>query len=69
MYALNENKLNGKIIECGMTKEGLAMAINVDRATFYRRVKNKKLLLSDVQKICNTLNLTTDEILSIFFSK
>lgn len=69
MYALNEKKLNGKIVECGMTKEGLAMAISVDRATFYRRIKNNKLLLSDVQKICKTLNLTADEILTIFFSK
>lgn len=69
MYALNEKKLKGKIVENGMTLEGIAMAINVDRATFYRRLKNSKLLLSDVQKICKVLDLTTEEVLDIFFSK
>ena len=68
MYNLNANKLNGKIVEKGMTKEGLAMAIGVDRATLFRRIKNNRLLLSDVHKIIKTLDLTTEETLNIFFS-
>lgn len=68
MYNLNANKLNGKIVEKGMTKEGLAMVIGVDRATLFRRIKNNKLLLSDVHKIIKALDLTTEETLNIFFS-
>ena len=68
MYNLNIQKLNGKIVESGMTKEGLAMMINVDRATFYRRLKSNRLLLSDVHKICEALKLTNEETLSIFFA-
>ena len=68
MYKLNQNKLNGKIIERGMTKEGLALAIKVDRATLYRRIKYNTLRLVDVQNICRVLCLTNEEILDIFFS-
>ena len=66
MYSLNINKLNGKIVEKGMTKESLAYAIGVDRSTFFRRLKNDKLLLSDVHKISKALGLTTEEAMSIF---
>lgn len=68
MYVLNKNKLNGKIIERGMTKEGLAMSIGVDRTTLYRRIQNNTLRLTDIQNICRVLNLTNEEILDIFFS-
>lgn len=66
MYSLNINKLNGKIVEKGMTKETLASAIGVDRSTFFRRLKNDKLLLSDVHKISKALELTTEEAMNIF---
>lgn len=66
MYNLNINKLNGKIVEKGMTKETLASAIGVDRSTFFRRLKNNKLLLSDVHKISKALDLTTEEAMHIF---
>ena len=68
MYRLNINKLNGMIVEKGMTKDGLAQSIGVDRATFYRRLKNNSLRLIDVHRICEAMHLTIDEAISIFLS-
>lgn len=68
MYKLNTAKLNGKIVECGMTKESVAQEIGINRATFFRRLKNNKLQLSDVHKICEALHLSNEEALNIFFS-
>ena len=68
MYKMNVHKLNGKIVENAMTKEGLASAMGVDRSTFFRRLKNGKLLLSDVFKIADALHLTREEIDEIFFA-
>ena len=69
MFSMNVNKLNGKIVEKNMTKEGLSALIGIDRATFFRRIKNNNLKLADVHRICEVMNLTTDETISIFFSK
>lgn len=69
MYNMNVNKLNGKIAERGTTKEGLAHSIGIDRATFFRRLKNNTLKLSDVHKICSALSLTTEEAVNIFMSE
>lgn len=68
MYQLNINKLNGKIVEKGLTKEGLAAAIGINRATFYRRLQNNSLKLVDVHRICEALSLTKDEAISIFMA-
>jgi DNA-binding Xre family transcriptional regulator len=69
MYNFNVNKLNGKIVEMGMTKEGLAESIGIDRSTFFRRLKNNKLLLSDAHRICEALQLTKEDAINIFLGK
>lgn len=69
MYNLNQGKLNGKIVEKGMTKEGVAAELGISRATFYRRTRKNGLLLRDVHKICDVLGLTPEEAVSIFLSK
>ena len=69
MYCLNEDKLKKKIVECGMTQEGLAITLGVNRSTFFRRIKGKKLLLDDVHKICESLKLSPFERAEIFFSE
>ena len=68
MYQLNKNKLNAKIVERGMTKDGLAKDIGVERTTLYRRLKRDKLLLSDVHAICRSLQLSKEEACEIFLS-
>lgn len=66
MYGLDINKLNGKIAERSTTKEALAEEIGIDRSTFYRRLKNGRLLIGDMHKICSVLNLTKAEAIEIF---
>lgn len=69
MFRVDESKLNGKIVERGTTKESIAKLIGVDRCTFYRRIKGNKLLISDMHKICDILNLSSAEAIDIFLSR
>lgn len=66
MYRIDVNKLNGKIVERATTKEAIADEIGIDRSTFYRRLKNGKLLIGDMHKICDVLKLSTEEAIEIF---
>ena len=66
MPTVNIDKLNGKIVENHTTKDAIADACGVNRSTFYRRLKNNALLLSDVQNICKALNLSDTDALDIF---
>lgn len=66
MYKIDINKLNGKIAEMATTKEAIADEIGINRSTFYRRLKNGKLLIGDMHKICDALKLSTTEAIEIF---
>lgn len=66
MYRIDINKLNGKIAERATTKEALADEIGIDRSTFHRRLKNNRLLIGDMHKICDVLQLSTTEAIEIF---
>jgi len=68
MYHVDINKLNGKIAENQTTKENIAKEIGVDRTTFLRRLKRGKLLIGDAHKICEVLNLSTNEAVDIFLA-
>lgn len=68
MYHVDLDKLNGKIVERGMTKEVIASAIGIDRSTFYRRLKLNKLLVGDIHKMCEVLCLTPAEAVDIFLA-
>lgn len=69
MYHVDLNKLNGKIVECRTTKEAIADEIGIDRSTFYRRLKNGKLLIGDMHKMCEVLRLSTPEAIDIFLAQ
>lgn len=69
MYRVDVNKLNGKIVERGTTKEAIADEIGIDRSTFYRRLKNGKLLIGDMHKMCEILQLTNEEAIEIFLAQ
>ncbi|MDF2984934.1 MAG: phage repressor protein [Eubacterium sp.] len=66
MYHMDTNKLNGKIVERETTKEAVADEIGIDRSTFYRRLKDGKLRIGDMHKICDALVLTKEEAIEIF---
>lgn len=69
MYHVNIDKLNGKIAEKQTTKEALADGIGIDRSTFYRRLKENRLLVSDAHKICDYLRLSGQEAIDIFLAQ
>lgn len=68
---INVNKLKGKIVENGMSVAGLAERMGIDRATLYRKISNdgENMTISEAEKISNILNLTMEEVNSIFFSR
>ena len=69
MYRVNTRKLSGKIVEKGTTKEAIADEIGIDKSTFYRRLRNNKLLITDVHKICEILELSISEMADIFLAE
>lgn len=68
MYCIDNAKLQAKIVEHGMTQEGLAFELGIDRGTFRRRLNAGKLQIRDIHKICDVLHLSVDEAIDIFLS-
>ena len=62
-------KLKGKIVEKGYNTEKVADAIGINRATFYRRLKEKgnTFTIKEANMIRELLGLTTEEAITIFF--
>lgn len=67
---VNINKLRGKIIENGLSVKDLADNLEMDRSTLYRKMNNEgdTKTISDAMKISKVLNLTLEDVNSIFFS-
>ena len=68
---VNVNKLKAKMVENGINVDEISDMIGVDRATFYRRLANngETFSIKEADMIINVLNLTKDEVNSIFFSQ
>ena len=66
---MNINKLRGKIIEKGHSISTLAPKIGIDRATFYRKMKDESFTVREAVAISKELELSSDEIMSIFFTQ
>ena len=66
---MNINKLRGKIVERGMTVPELAVEINVDRSSLYRKLNNfEKVTIGEAIKIKAALNLSDSDALDIFLA-
>lgn len=67
---VNVNKLRGKIIEKGLSVKELADNLEMDRSTLYRKMNSEgdTMTINDAEKISKILNLTLEEVNSIFFS-
>lgn len=67
---VNINKLRGKIIENGLSVKDLADNLEMDRSTLYRKMNSEgdTMTISDAEKISKILNLSLEEVNSIFFS-
>lgn len=67
---MNVNKLKGKIVEKGMNVDEVSLKMGVDRSTIYRKLNNngETFTVREVKQIVSILELTQEEVTSIFFS-
>ena len=66
---MKPNSLKAKIIENGMTINSFCKAAGFVRSTFDRKLKGESEFNRDeLEKIMVILNLTSDEMRSIFFT-
>lgn len=68
---VNVNKLKAKMVENEINADEISDMIGIDRATFYRRLANngETFSIKEADMIISALNLTKDEVNSIFFSQ
>ncbi len=58
---MNANKLRGKIAERGITKASLAAIVGMSRVSFFRKIKNGSFSISEVERLCDALNIVDPE--------
>lgn len=64
---MNANKLKGKIVENGLKVTELAVMLDIDRATLYRKLKNvDKITIGEASKMVEALGLSKEEASEIF---
>lgn len=62
------SKLLGRIRECGMTQESLAVAIGISITTLNLKLNNKAFFTQpEIKRICSVLEIGKDEIGEYFF--
>lgn len=68
---VNVNKLKGKMVENQINVAELASRIGIDKATLYRKINTncKTLTIEEADLIAKELNLTFEEVNSIFFAQ
>lgn len=66
----NAEKLKAKLKEKNMSIEDISKAIEIDKSTFYRKLASDGMTftIGEVDKISKVLNLSVQDINSIFFS-
>ena len=64
---MNTTTLRDKIFEKGHTVTSLAAEIGMARATLYRKMKDKSFPVREAAAISQALELSREEVLSIFF--
>lgn len=61
------NKIKAAVITRGLTMGKFYELTGYVKSTFMRRVEHNKVTVADVKKIKEALNLTREEVVSIFF--
>jgi hypothetical protein len=60
--------LEMKMKQIGITSESMSRVLDIDPATFYRKKRGESdFTRSEIRKIMKELNLTSEEVDSIFF--
>lgn len=68
-YEINLKKLAEKIETSGMKRKAIAARMNLTAAGLANKLSGKRdFSASEINKIADVLNLTSDDILSIFFA-
>ena len=66
---INSAKLKAKLVEMDLAQEAVAIQIGMSSATFNYKLNNKReFKASEIEKLISVLNLTPDEVSSIFFA-
>ena len=66
----NYSKLLGRIKECGLTQERLALAIGKDKSTISSKLNGRfPFTTKEIDSICKVLNISNDEIGDYFFAR
>lgn len=66
--AVNTAKLKGVIVEKGTTQQAVADIIDINRSTFYRKMKRGgSFSIEEARKIAEAVPLTDEEAIEIFF--
>lgn len=65
---INVQKLQAKLVELGVSVEELCRQIKMAPSTFYRKLKavGDRFTIGEFHAICDALNLSGDEAISIF---
>ena len=70
MYQVNTSKLKAKIVEKGLLQDAVAMQLGMTSATFNYKLNNKtEFKASEIKMLIAILELTTDEVMAIFFAE
>ena len=64
-------KLKGRIVEKGKTQQIVAQECGMNRDTFTRKIKSKgeSFSMGEVFQACESLGLTREEAVEIFFAE
>jgi len=65
---MDKNKLLYFIKDRGYKVEDFCREIGLNKSKLYRRINNQSFVISEIWKIAEFLNLTLDDINSIFFA-
>ena len=67
---VNSNKLRAKIIENGYNNQTLAPHLSITAYTLGQKISNDRTFnLDEANSLQSLLNMTNEEIISIFFNK
>lgn len=69
--SIDVEKLKSIIIEKNTTQENIADSLEINRSTFYRKMKHpsKSFSVEEAQKMAELIPLTMEEAIEIFFGK
>lgn len=65
---INRDLLRAKMLEKHISAEDMAKVLGIDRATFYRKVRNDSFTIRQADTIKQTLSLSLKDANAIFFA-